>query len=135
MNARDIRVGDRASFSKTIGEHDVYTFAGLSGDFNPVHVDAEYAKTTRFGERIAHGMVAACLFSNVLGNQLPGPGTVYLGQELTFKAPVKFGDTITATCEVIAKREDKPIVTLRTTATNQRGDVVIEGRAVVKAPG
>ena len=92
---RDIAVGQSASFSKTITEWDVYTFAGLSGDLNPAHINEEYAKTTRFGGRIAHGMLSAGLISAVIGMQLPGPGTIYLGQELSFRAPVRIGDTVT----------------------------------------
>lgn len=84
---RDIAVGQSASFSKTITEWDVYTFAGLSGDLNPAHINEEYAKTTRFGGRIAHGMLSAGLISAVIGMQLPGPGTIYMGQTLKFLSP------------------------------------------------
>ena len=92
---RDIAVGQSASFSKTITEWDVYTFAGLSGDLNPAHINEEYAKTTRFGGRIAHGMLSAGLISAVIGMQLPGPGTIYMGQTLKFLSPVRIGDTVT----------------------------------------
>jgi len=124
-------VGASSSLHKTIAESDLTDFAAVSLDTNPVHLDEAYAKTTRFGGRIAHGMLAASLVSAVLGTRLPGPGTVYLSQSLTFKGPVRVGDTITATATVKAVREDKPIVTLDTTVTNQHGDVVLTGEAVV----
>lgn len=127
----DIKVGDKASLSKTISEYDVYTYAGLSGDFNPVHVNAEFAKTTMFKERIAHGMLSAAFISAVLGTTLPGANTIYLAQELAFKAPVKIGDTITATVEVIEKIEAKNRLILKTTVTNQEGTLVIDGKATV----
>jgi 3-hydroxybutyryl-CoA dehydratase len=127
----DIQVGDKASISKTVTEHDVYTFAGLSGDFNPVHINAEFAKTTMFKERIAHGMLVAGLISAVLGTELPGINTIYLAQELTFKSPVKFGDTVTATVEVMEKIDAKNRLMLKTIATNQDGTVVVDGKATV----
>ena len=127
----DIQVGDNASMSKTVSEHDVYTFAGVSGDFNPVHINAEFAKTTMFKERIAHGMLSAGFISAVLGTALPGVNTIYLSQELVFKAPVKFGDTITATVEVIEKIVAKNRLVLKTIATNQEGTVVVDGKATV----
>lgn len=127
----DFQIGETASFSKTITESDIYTYAGLSGDFNPVHVDAEFAQKTRFKERIAHGMLTAGLISAVLGMKLPGPGAIYLSQQMEFLKPVRIGDTITATAEVQAYNPDKRILTLRTTCTNQRGEQVLEGRAVV----
>ena len=134
-NNDEIHIGDAANFSKTISEYDIYSFAGITGDFNPIHIDGEYAGQTVFGERIAHGMLIAGLFSNVIGNRLIGPGSIYLGQELVFKAPVRIGDTITATCRVIEKREDKPIYTLETIATNQNNEVVLSGKAtVIKKP-
>jgi 3-hydroxybutyryl-CoA dehydratase len=131
----DIKVGDEASFAKTITEADVVNYAGLSGDFNPVHIDAEYAAQSMFKERISHGMLVAGLISAVLGTRLPGPNSIYLGQELKFTAPVKFGDTVTAHALVTEKRDDKRIIKLRTWVTNQRGDTVIDGSAVVKKIG
>jgi 3-hydroxybutyryl-CoA dehydratase len=125
----DIKVGDKASMSKTVSEHDVYTFAGVSGDFNPVHVNAEFAKNTMFKERIAHGMLGAGFISAVLGTTLPGANAIYMSQELAFKAPVKFGDTVTATVEVIEKIEEKHQLVFRTYMTNQDGVVVIDGKA------
>ena len=127
----DIKVGDTASMSKTISEYDVYAFAGLTGDFNPVHVNAEFAKGTMFKERIAHGMLSVGMISAVLGTALPGVNTIYLAQELSFKAPVKIGDTVTATVEVLEKIEGKNRVILRTTATTQDGTLVIDGKATV----
>lgn len=130
-----LEVGATAEVSKTIGEHDVYTFAGLTGDFNPVHVDEVAAGRSRFGGRVAHGMLAAGLFSAILGTKLPGPGTIYLGQELKFLAPVRFGDTVTARVEVLEVRADKPIAVLRTWAVNQKGETVLDGKATVLLPG
>lgn len=127
----DIKIGDKASMSKTVTEYDVYTFAGLTGDFNPVHVNAEFAKTTMFKERIAHGMLSAGFISAVLGTALPGMNTIYLAQELVFKAPVKIGDTVTATVEVLEKIEGKNRLILKTTVTNQDGVVVVDGKATV----
>ena len=97
-------IGEKAAFSRTITEADIIAYAGFSGDFNPLHVDEEYARTTRFGSRIAHGLLTAGLISNVLGMKLPGPGAIYLSQTLKFTAPVRIGDTITATAEVTAYR-------------------------------
>ena len=130
-----IQVGDTASLSRTVTEADIVNFAGVTGDFNPVHVDAEYAGASMFGERIAHGMLAAGYISAVLGMQLPGPNTIYLGQTLQFKLPVKIGDTVTATVTVAEKREEKRILKLDTTVTNQRGEVVVTGEAVAKKVG
>lgn len=127
----DIKIGDVASFSKTVSEHDVYTFAGLTGDFNPVHVNSEFAKHTMFKERIAHGMLSAGFISAVLGTALPGINTIYVAQELAFKAPVRIGDTITATVEVVEIIESKNRIILKTIATRQDGVIVIDGRATV----
>ncbi len=127
----EIKVGDKASMSKTVTEFDVYSFAGVTGDFNPVHIDAEFAKTTMFKERIAHGMLSAGFISAVLGTALPGKNTIYMGQELQFKAPVKIGDTVTATVEVLEKIEGKNRLILRTTVTNQDGVLVTDGKATV----
>ncbi|HVU12951.1 MAG TPA: MaoC family dehydratase [Phototrophicaceae bacterium] len=129
-----LKIGDRASRTKTITDEDVRLFAQASGDTNPVHLDDAYAAGTRFGRRIAHGMLTGSLISAILGNDLPGYGTIYLGQEFKFKAPVYIGDTITATVELIAYREDKRIATFKTTCANQAGTLVLEGQAVVLAP-
>lgn len=127
----EIQVGDVAEFSKTITESDVYTYAGVVGDFNPMHINAEVSAKGPFEQRVAHGMISAGFISTVLGTELPGPGTIYLGQELSFKAPVFFGDTITAVCKVIEKREGKNIVRLSTTVTKQDGTEVTTGVATV----
>jgi 3-hydroxybutyryl-CoA dehydratase len=126
-----LNAGDKASRTQTISDEMIRSFAHLTGDTNPVHLDDAYASTTRFGRRIAHGMIAAGLISATLANDLPGPGTVYLSQTLQFKAPVFPGDTIMATVEVKSVRPDKPIVTLKTICTNQENKVVLEGEAVV----
>lgn len=124
-------VGNQASFSKQITERDVATFSEISGDKNPLHLDAAYAKQTRFGARIAHGAFTFALISATLGNELPGPGTVYMSQSLKFIKPVYFDDTVTATVEITAIRADKGIVTLKTECANQRGEKIAEGEAVV----
>jgi acyl dehydratase len=124
-------VGDTASLSKTISDDDIRAFAELTGDHNPVHLDDEYAAGTRFGRRIAHGMLGASLISAALANELPGRGTVYLSQSLQFTAPVFPGDTVTARVTVTKVREDKPIVTLDTVCVNQHGEAVVKGEAVV----
>ena len=129
---KQIQIGDHATLTRTITDEMVVAYADLVGDHNPVHLDEAFAATTRFGHRIAHGMLVAGLISTVIASDLPGPGSVYLGQTLQFKAPVYLGDTITARIEVIKVREDKPIVTLATVCTNQDGNNVIEGEAVVR---
>lgn len=129
-----LRIGDKASRTRTISDADVRLFAQASGDTNPIHLDEAYAARTPFKRRIAHGMLTASLISAILGSDLPGIGTIYLGQELKFKAPVFIGDTVTATVEVIQYRTDKRIATLRTAVVNQDGVLVIEGEAVVIAP-
>lgn len=126
-----LRPGDKASRTTIITDEMIRSFAALTGDSNPVHLDDAYAATTRFGRRIAHGMIAAGLISAALANDLPGPGTIYLSQTLQFKAPVYPGDTITTTVEVKSVRAEKPIATLSTVCTNQDKKVVLEGEAVV----
>ena len=129
----EIYIGQKASFTKTITEHDVYTFAGLCCDFNPLHVNAEYAKESRFGERIAHGMLTASLYSTIIGMCIPGADAIFLGQSCRFVRPVKFGDTVNINAEVIHIRKEKRIVTLKMTIVNQRGEIVIEGDATAMA--
>ncbi|MBV9095584.1 MAG: MaoC family dehydratase [Streptosporangiaceae bacterium] len=131
----DIKVGDEASLIRTITDADIVSFADLTGDTNPIHLDAEYAAHSMFGERIAHGMLTAGLISAVLGTRLPGTNSIYLGQDLKFVAPVKIGDTVTVTATVTEKRNDKRIIKLRTAASNQRGELVIDGTAVMKKVG
>lgn len=124
-------VGTVESVTRTITDADVAAFANLTGDNNPVHLNPEYAATTRFGEPIAHGILTTGLISAVIGTKLPGLGAIYLNQTLKFVAPVYHGDTITASAEVIDTRPDKRILTLRTACVNQHGKTVIEGEAVV----
>jgi 3-hydroxybutyryl-CoA dehydratase len=130
----DLKVGDFAEFAKTITEGDVYLFAGVTGDLNPAHINAQEAARGMFKERIAHGMLGAGLISAVLGTQLPGPGSIYMSQTLKFLAPVKFGDTVTARAEVLDKNLERKRVTLKTTCTNQDGKTVIDGEAVIMPP-
>ena len=127
-----LRVGDKALLSKAFTEEEVFQFADISGDRNPLHLDKDFGEASIFGQRIVHGMLVASLFSGLIGMKLPGEGSVYLGQSLTFKAPVAIGEQITAFVEIINIREDKPIVTLRTVCVNSEGTVAIEGEAVVK---
>jgi 3-hydroxybutyryl-CoA dehydratase len=129
-----LRLGQKAHFTKTVSEADVYLFAGLTGDMNPVHVNKEYAEKTLFGERIAHGILTAGLISTAIGMYLPGPGTINMGQTLRFLKPVKFGDTITAEVEVIEIITEKNKVVLRTLCKNQKGEVVLDGETQAKAP-
>lgn len=124
-------VGERASFSKTITETDVVLYAGLTGDFNPVHVDERAAARGLFRRRVAHGLLTAGLISTVLGTKLPGPGSIYLSQELRFTRPVFIGDTVIATAEVVEVVAEKRRVRLRTVCTNDRGETVLEGEALV----
>ena len=130
----DIQVGDEAGFSKTVSETDVYLFAGISGDFNPVHVNEEYAKTTPFKARVAHGALTQALMAPVLGMRLPGLGTVAVEVSCRFKAPVYFGDTVTASARVAEKLEEKRWIRMTLSWTNQRGEPVAEGEAVVIPP-
>ena len=130
----EMKLGDSASFTKTVSEHDVYTYAGVSGDFNPAPVNEVEAQKGMFGKRIAPGMLSAGFISTVLGTQLPGPGTIYMGQELRFTKPVFFGDTITATVTVAELIPEKTRAILDTVCTNQNGEVVIKGKATVMPP-
>lgn len=130
----ELNVGDAAEFSKTISESDVYLFAGITGDLNPAHINEAYAQKTFFKTRIAHGMLSAGFISAVLGNQLPGPGSIYVRQELNFLAPMRIGDTITARVEVVEKITEKNRVKLRTTCVNQDGTKVTDGEAVISPP-
>lgn len=134
LKINELTIGQKASFSKTITETDVYLFAGISGDINPAHLNEAYAKDTTFKGRIAHGILTAALISAVLGVQLPGPGTVYASQTLKFLAPVHFGDTITATAEVQEIFLKKNRVTLKTYCTNQDDIIITIGEAVVLPP-
>ena len=126
-----IYVGQKASIAKAITDSDILTMAELTLDRNPVHIDDAFASGTRFGGRIAHGVLAIGLISAVLGTKLPGPGSIYLSQTVEFLAPVRPGDTVTAVVEVVAIREDMQIVTLKTECHNQQKQTVLTGEAVV----
>jgi 3-hydroxybutyryl-CoA dehydratase len=125
-------VGTRATRERTITDTDIVRFAEVSGDRNPVHLDEEYAAQSPFGRRVAHGFLTGSMISAMIGMDLPGPGSIYLGQTMKFLAPVAIGDTVTVSVEVIAVREEKRILTLRTDAKNQDGVMVLTGEAVVK---
>ena len=129
-----LRLGESASSTKTISDTDVLAFASVSGDHNPVHLDEAFAKTTMFGGRIVHGMLVGTLFSSILGTQLPGNGSIYLGQELKFVKPVRLGDTITATVTVIEIIKDRNRIKLETTARNQNDELVVTGVATIMPP-
>lgn len=131
MKFSEIKIGQKDSMTKTFTDEDVRLFAQVSNDHNPVHLDEKYAKNSMFGARICHGILVSGLISAVLANKLPGPGCIYLGQELKFTSPVYLNDTITAEVEVAEIREDKQIIKLNTTCTNQNGKVVITGVATV----
>ena len=135
LTMQELKLGQSASTSKTISEADVYLFAGITGDLNPAHVNEPYAEETRFGGRIAHGMLSAGLISAVIGKQLPGPGTIYMGQELKFLAPGRMGDTVTATVTVRELDPARNRVVLETTCENQAGKRLIAGQALVMPPG
>lgn len=130
----ELNPGDSAEFSKTVSETDVYLYAGITGDFNPAHINEAYAAKTFFKGRIAHGMLAGGLISALIGTLLPGSGTIYVSQELHFLAPVRIGDTITAKVEVMEKIVAKNRLRLRTTCANQNGKLVIDGEALVSPP-
>jgi len=129
-----IKVGDTAELSKTISETDVYLYAGISGDFNPAHINEVYAGKTFFKTRIAHGMLPAGFISAILGTKLPGPGTIYIKQELEFLAPVHIGDTITARAEVVEIIAEKNRIRMKTTCLNQEGTIVLDGEATASPP-
>jgi len=131
---QELKIGDLAQTSKTITESDIELFAKATGDFNPVHLDQAYAEKTPFKGRIAHGLLSVGLFSAILGNILPGHGTIYLSQEVKFLAPVKIGDTITARVEVMELTPEKNRAKFRTSCLNQDGKIVVEGAAWVMPP-
>lgn len=128
-----MKKGDKAVLKKAFSEEDVKLFADLSTDDNPVHLDKAYAETTQFGQRIVHGMLVSSLITGLIGGKLPGHGCIYLGQTLSFKAPVFINEEIEASVEVVHVRDDKPIITLKTLCCKADGTVAIEGEAVVKA--
>ncbi|NQD93696.1 MaoC family dehydratase [Pseudomonas sp. CrR25] len=128
-----LEVGQTASYSKTVEERDIQLFAAVSGDHNPVHLDAEYAATTMFKERIAHGMFSGALISAAVACELPGPGTIYLGQTMRFTLPVKLGDTLTVRLEILEKLP-KFRVRVATRVFNQNDELVVDGEAEILAP-
>jgi 3-hydroxybutyryl-CoA dehydratase len=130
----EINVGDKATLTRTFSEADVFAYAGVSQDVNPVHVDPHFAKNTIFKQRVAHGMFTASMISALLANELPGVGTIYLSQTLKFTAPVFLGDTITAEVEVAQVDREKGRVVFNATLKNQRGEVVLAGESKVLAP-
>ena len=134
MTIQEMKIGDHASVTKTVSETDVYLFAGITGDLNPAHTNEVAVSKTMFKTRIAHGMLGAGFISAVLGMYLPGPGTIYMGQELKFTKPVHIGDTVTATATVEEIILEKNRVILDTTVVNQDGEVVINGKATVMPP-
>lgn len=131
---KNIYIGNKESITKVFTEQDVEQFAALSEDRNPVHLDDEFARSSIFKQRIVHGMLTASLFSGLLGEKLPGNGTIYLGQNLKFTAPVPIGEEVTATVEIVNIRKDKPIITLRTFCKDSKDNLVIDGEAVVLVP-
>lgn len=134
MTIQEMKIGDHASVTKTVSETDVYLLAGITGDLNPAHTNEVAASKTMFKTRIAHGMLGAGFISAVLGMYLPGPGTIYMGQELKFTKPVHIGDTVTATATVEEIILEKNRVILDTTVVNQDGEIVIQGKATVMPP-
>ena len=127
----DLSMGQSAEVTHTVTEEDVKTFGDLSGDYNPLHFDEEWAKKTMFGGRIAHGILSASFISTAIGMHLPGPGTIYMSQSMRFLGPVKIGDTIISRVEINKLNDEKERVTLRTTCTNQDGKLVLDGEALV----
>ncbi len=130
----DLAVGEAAEIARTVTEADIAAFAALSGDFNPMHVDEDYAQASPFKGRIAHGMLSGALISTVLGMKLPGPGCIYVAQSLNFKRPVRIGDTVVTRCEVTGLEPAKKLATLRTTC-RVGGKVVVDGEATLMVPG
>jgi len=131
MNSK-LKVGDKATLSKTFTESEVEQFAKISLDDNPIHLDRKYAESTVFGQPIVHGILVASLLSGLIGGKFPGHGTVYLGQTLRFMSPVYVDEEVEATVEVVKIRKDKPIITLKTQCVKSDGTIALEGEAVVK---
>ena len=134
MRFEELRVGQAVDYARTVRDADVVAFAGITGDENPVHLDEAVAARSRFGGRIAHGMLSAGFISAAIGTRLPGPGSIYLGQTLKFTLPVRIGDTVTTRVEVLELVPEKRRVKLATRCTNQEGQTVIEGEALVLVP-
>lgn len=130
----ELEIGSHGEYCKTLSERDIALFGDTSGDINPVHLDEEYASNTMFKGRIAHGMWSASLISTCIGIKMPGPGSIYLGQELRFKLPVRIGDCLTATVTVKEKNEKRKTVVLDCKVVNQQGKIVVQGDATVMPP-
>ena len=131
----EITIGQTATYSKLIEARDIQLFAAVSGDVNPVHLDAAFAATSQFGGCIAHGMLSGAIISAAIAMELPGPGTIYLGQTLRFSLPVKPGDTLTVHLQVTEKKDKRRMVTLDCKVFNQHDKLVLSGIAEVMAPG
>jgi acyl dehydratase len=131
--AKELHVGQQAFIKKSFSFSEVEAYANLSEDRNPIHLDERAAAESVFGRRVVHGMLVSSLFSALLGQHLPGEGTIFLGLDIQFKGPVFIGEEVTAFVEILAIREDKPIVTLRTWCENAKGETVVDGQAVAKA--
>jgi len=127
----DLAIGQSAEVTHTVTEEDIKIFGDLSGDYNPLHFDEEWAKTTMFKGRIAHGLLTAAFVSSAIGMKLPGPGTIYLGQSMKFLGPVRIGDTITTRVEIIELNDEKKRITLKTECTNQDEKLVLDGEAMI----
>jgi 3-hydroxybutyryl-CoA dehydratase len=134
MRFEELVVGQAATMERTVTDGDVVAYAGITGDDNPVHLDEAAGARSRFGGRVAHGMLSAGYISAAIGTRLPGPGSIYLGQTLKFTAPVRIGDTVTTRVEVLELVPEKRRVKLATRCANQRGETVIEGEALVLVP-
>ena len=132
-NFADLKIGEKATFGKTITEADVFAFAGITGDFNPIHVNLEFAKNSMFGRRVAHGMLTASLVDQTLTN-LGGLGTIHMSQTVKFMAPVCIGDTVMVSSEVTSKNDEKCRMTVKSVITNQEGKTVLEGEALIMMP-
>lgn len=132
MKISDFFVGQNASLSRKFTLEDVKIFSQLSLDNNPVHLDEDYAKNSIFGDRIVYGYLTASLFSGIIGSILPGPGAIYLNQNLNFRKPIYHNELVTATCTITHIREDKPIITLETILKNEKGEIAIDGSAIIK---
>ncbi len=132
--SKELKVGDSASITRVFTDEDVRLYADLSTDHNPVHLDAEFAASTQFGQRIVHGMLVGSLFSALLGEHLPGHGSIYMSQNLQFKAPVYLNTDVIASVEITAIREGKPIVTCKTTCVDKDGKLLVTGEAVMYVP-
>jgi 3-hydroxybutyryl-CoA dehydratase len=129
----DIQVGDKATFSKTMTESDIFAFSAITGDFNPIHVNVEFAKESIFKQRVVHGMLTAGLIDQTLTN-IGGAGNIHLSQFVKFTAPVHIGDTITVISEAVSKDANKNRVTVKSIVTNQEGKTVLEGEALIMIP-